>query len=275
MKLLIITLFLLSTLQSALAVRFSSRIHSIGYGKKTEPYLIKFDSGHVGYVERVNVILFAALTTNLQKKRNIEIVLDKDFNVVSAQSIPSIVDEEPESIDPEPSVPFEPSILTSYNSAAKILSKMKRNYKSSGQCFNRAHVWVYEEFVRSGLNSMKLFLFFTDRYIRKYRFHWWFHVTPMVYVGNTPRTLDRKYTSAPNRTKPWTDIFIRSKRTCPTISKFDDYANNQQKQDCYILPTSMYYVIPRDIEKRDLTGIEREEFIERDVRRAYKDAFIK
>src|SRR5690606_15702344 len=108
-----------------------------------------------------------------------------------------------------------------------------------------------------------------------YKFGWWFHVTPMVYMANksSPRTLDRKYTSGPRQTKVWSDVFIKSKRTCKKVEKFDDYYLNQKTQDCYHIHTSMYYVIPRDIEKRDLTGEEKSGFNEREIRRAYQNGF--
>jgi hypothetical protein len=272
MKYFLVTLFLISTFQSALAVRFSSSIHTIDYGKKIEPNLIKFDNGRVGYVDSANVDLLRALSESRAANENIEIVLDNKYNVLSAQSL-SPVEENNNHNGRNNFANYEPTIVKDYNAAARILKNMRRDYTNDGQCFNRAHIWAYEEFQRSGLNSMKLFLFFTNRYIRNYRFHWWFHVTPMVYVGNIQRTLDRRYTSAPNRTKPWSDIFIKSKRTCPTVKLFNSYANNQEKQDCYLLPASMYYVIPRDVEKRDLTGIEKEQFNQRDIEKAYKDAF--
>lgn len=154
---------------------------------------------------------------------------------------------------------------------------MRKDYTSGGQCYNRAHIWSYEEFQRSRLNTMKIFMFFTESYIRKYKYHWWFHVTPMVYVGNlkSPRTLDRRYTSGPRTTKSWSDIFIKSKRTCPVVKTFNDFWLNQNKQHCYHIYTNMFHVIPRDIETRDLTGIEKTEFDEKTIKKAYKDAFKK
>lgn len=122
---------------------------------------------------------------------------------------------------------------------------------------------------------MKVFLFFTESYIRRYRFNWWFHVTPATFVSNlkSPRTLDRRYTTGPRQTKTWSDIFIRSKRTCKEVEKFDDFWLNQQKEDCYHIHASMYYVIPRDLEKRDLSGLEKTEFIESQIRLAYMNGF--
>jgi hypothetical protein len=275
MKYFILTFFLLNSFQFAIAERFSSRIHSIDFGKKMEPHLVKFDNARVGYVNFSNEDLVSALETNRQGDQQVEVELDKNYNILSAQSIAITADDEFEidSEEPQDIAPYRPSVLKDYNSALSILNKMRRDYNKDGQCFNRAHVWAYEEYKRSRLKSMKLFLFFTNRYIRNYRFHWWFHVTPMTYVGSTPRTLDRRYASGPHQTKTWTDIFIKSLRTCPTIKLFNTYANNQEREDCYLIPVSMFYVIPRDIEKRDLSGVEKEQFYEKEIDRAYRDAF--
>ena len=118
-------------------------------------------------------------------------------------------------------------------------------------------------------------MFFTTRYIRKYKFHWWFHVTPMFYVKSfkSPRTLDRRYTSGPRQTKTWSDVFVKSKRRCKKVKTFDDFWLNQEKEDCYHIYASMYYVIPRDLEKRDITGKEKTEFSEKEIQRAYSNGF--
>src|SRR5690606_5114643 len=111
------------------------------------------------------------------------------------------------------SAAFEPTVVKSYNSALAIHNRMRKDYTKHGECYNRAHIWAYEEHEKKGTNLMKIFMFFTERYIRNYKFGWWFHVTPMVYMANksSPRTLDRKYTSGPRQTKVWSDVFIKSK----------------------------------------------------------------
>lgn len=274
MKFLISTIFLSIFSQTVWATSFSSTIYSIDYGKKTESDIVKFDNGRVGFLDLAAKDLKLALKTCWENHQNVKVMLDRRLNIVSAQSFASKENNEQERqwAEPDPE-PYRPTVLRDTNAALEMLNKMRRDYTSEGQCYNRAHVWVYEEYQRTSRKSMKLFMFFTNRYINNYRFHWWFHVTPMVHVANGRRTLDRRYTSNPLPFKTWTDVFIKSKRTCPTVKKFDDYANYQQEQDCYLIPVSMYYVIPRDIEKRDLTGIEKTSFIQNEIDRAYKDAF--
>lgn len=270
MRYLLCFFVLLSLVHPALAATFTTTIHSIDLGKdKKEFHIVKFDNGRVGFVEFDNDDLIRALDVGRKANLNINVVLDERFYVLSAQTIGPAEETEGELC----LNPYKPSVLKDYNSALNILNRMRRDYTEEGQCFNRAHVWAYEEYMRSGLRSMKLFMFFTNRYIRNYNFHWWFHVTPMTYVGSTPRTLDRRYAKGPAQIKAWTDIFIKSKRTCPKITTFARYAEGQEREDCYLIPVSMYFVIPRDVERRDLSGIEKTEFLQKDLDRAYRDAF--
>lgn len=276
MAYLTLTLFIILSIQSSFATAlstFTSTIHSIDLGKrKKDPHLIKFDNGRVAFVGNADIDLVRALEKGRRNRLIIEIVQDKKNNIISAQGQGIEKDEEEDSFK-QSLPPYEPTVLKSYNSALSILNQMRKDYNKEGQCYSRAHVWAYEEYNRSGLQSMKLFLFFTNRYIRNYRFHWWFHVTPMTYVEGTMRTLDRRYSSAPVRTKTWTDIFIKSKRSCRLVKYYNTYAKNQESQDCYLIPVSMYFLIPRDIEKRDLMGTVKESFIQRDIDRSYRDAF--
>src|SRR5690606_33089543 len=93
----------------------------------------------------------------------------------------------------------DPTILSSYDQLSTIFNRMNRSWKSQTECTDRAHIWSYEEWKRSGHVFNKVFLFFTDTYIRRYNYHWWFHVSPYSLVkngeGTTEYVVDRKYTS--------------------------------------------------------------------------------
>lgn len=261
--------------QSVLAARFYSSVHSIDYGKADQDHLIRFDNGRVSFLNPEKNKLLTMIELNSRNQTIVKIKTN-DRNQIS--SIVITDDKNHDEVDtPLSSVPYPPAIVKNTNEALKIHNKMRKDYTKNGECFNRAHIWAYEEHNRSKLNLMKIFMFFTTRYIRKYKYHWWFHVTPMVYVGNlnSPRTLDRRYTSGPRQTKTWSNTFIKSKRTCKIVKQFDDYYLNQQKEDCYHIYSSMYYVIPRDLEKRDLTGVEKSEFIEKEIKRGYRNGFNK
>lgn len=261
--------------QSVLAERFYSSVHSIDYGKADQDHLIRFDNGRVSFLNPEKNKLLTMIELNSRNQTILKIKTN-DRNQIS--SIVITDDKYHNEVDnPLSSTPYTPAVVKNTNEALKIHNKMRKDYTRNGECFNRAHIWAYEEYNRSKLNLMKIFMFFTTRYIRKYKYHWWFHVTPMVYVGNlnSPRTLDRRYTSGPRQTKTWSNTFIKSKRTCKIVKKFDDYYLNQQKEDCYHIYSSMYYVIPRDLEKRDLTGVEKSEFIEKEIKRGYRNGFNK
>jgi hypothetical protein len=277
MKHIIVSVIFLSLTQALFAARFSSTIHSIDFGKTSEQHLIRFHNGRVTFVNPNDFELIESLVLSSKKFETIEVQTDNENILYAVQTVNPLPDQDHiGDIEWAPqSKLYNPSIMRDWNGALGVYNRMRRDYSLNGECYNRAHIWGYEEFQRTKLNSMKIFMFFTERYIRNYRFHWWFHVTPMVYVANlsSPRTLDKRYTTGPIQTKTWSDVFVRSKRACRIVKKFENFWLNQQSEDCYHIYTSMYYVIPRDIEKRDLTGIEKSEFYEKEIRKAYQNGF--
>lgn len=253
---------------------FNSSIYSIDYSVVPgSPTIIMFENGRVAFINKNQ---HHKLPEILKRKGTLEIEVDKDLNFIKA--VPSKVILSPVSSKEfyGPQVNYEPSVIDP-EFAFTIFERMRKNYQGNSQCYNRAHVWAWEEFQKSGLNSVKLFMFFTSRYIRNYRYKWWFHVTPMTYVsgGDIPEilTLDRRFSKTPLPLKAWTDIFIHSKRDCPIVSKYSDYRNNQYKEDCYLIPVSMYYWQPRDIDHFEKTGKEKTSFISSEVNWAYYEAF--
>jgi len=172
---------------------------------------------------------------------------------------------------------YEPTIFENKTSAENIFTSMRKRSRWRSQCYNRAHVWVFEEFKKNGTNLRKNFLFFTDRYIRNYRYKWWFHVAPstFVQVENEKKeiVLDRTFFDEPVEVNDWTKHFIYSGASCPTVYKYSDYDNNQNAEDCYLIKTSMYFWQPLDLEEFEKTGKEKTSFIDSEVRRAYYQAF--
>jgi Glutaminase len=263
--------------QSAFAEKIISTIYSIDQGEGNEPSLVRFDNGRSSFVMREKSKLLSILNNGFSRGQLLRANINQDNEIISADVSIRRESASFEDFQNDPGEPFRPSVIQSTSEALKIFNKMRRDYTKYGECFNRAHIWAYEAYKKSRLNSMKVFMFFTERYIRKYKYHWWFHVTPAVYVGTTKilKTLDRRYSSGPRQTKTWSDAFIKSKRRCKLVTKFDDYWLNQDKEDCYHINSSMYYVIPRDLEKRDITGIEKDEFVDKELIRAYKNGFGK
>lgn len=151
-----------------------------------------FDDGRIG-----------VLKNSLQKPNSlkvgqiVKVRLDTDHTIQSIRAIKNFEQPGYNSDFSRPAGLYEPTILPGLSSARAIFKRMNRKWTRDSECFNRAHIWNYEEFKRSGLKSNKVFIFFTKRYIRKYKFHWWFHAIPTVLIKHrgkvVERALDRRY----------------------------------------------------------------------------------
>lgn len=256
----------------ALGKRVQVYIHEIDVGTGEEAHLIKMSDGQVAFLRGPEKReLLEAIMENYRKEEKVEIQMDDRHNLLSIQTIEG---EEKEIPEEEEWMSYDPTIVSS-SSASTMFRNMRRNYQNNSQCYNRAHIWAYEEFNRTGIKSMKLFLFFTSRYIRNYNYHWWFHVTPMVYVDNSSnwKALDRRYTRGPLSIRAWTNVFMYNDAECPVVYKYSDYRDHQQSEHCYLIPTSMYFWQPRDILRQEQTGYEKTSFIKSEVNHAYWEAF--
>lgn len=259
------------------ADRFQGKVDSIELGSEDQPHIIKLDNARVVFLDGEEKNELPLFQTSLAEEDLLEVVVDKSNSFESAQTVTS--EEVPESSEElsEPRMSYEPTVISNNTEATTIFRRMRRDYQNDSQCYNRAHIWAYEEFKTSGLNSMKLFLFFTNRYIRNYRYKWWFHVSPMNLVGSndesSERVFDRRYTSGTRTIKNWTDNFIASRRACPKVARYNDYRYNQESEDCYLIPVSMYFWQPRDILRRDQTGSVKTQFFKSEVDHAYWEAF--
>ncbi len=257
---------------------YHSAIHTIDESIDDSPHLLLLDNGSVIFLKNENKEDLDFFKESKSSSSYYEITTDDENNFISARSVSYSVNLG-DSIgqgnqEKELNLSYEPTILNSLSDASAIFRKMRRDYQYESQCYNRAHIWTWEEFNRSSLKSKKYFLFFTSRYIRAYRYHWWFHVTPAVSVnGLGDRILDRRYTTDIKMIKDWTDKFIYSKRSCPIVFKYNDYRYNQQLEHCYLIPVSMYFWQPRDIERRDRLGVEKTSFIRSELNYAYWEAF--
>jgi len=173
---------------------------------------------------------------------------------------------------------YEPSVVSEELAQTLLRKQRKPNFLQWNiQCYNMAHVRAYEAWKNHGVNSMKMFLFFTNSYIRKHGSKWWFHVTPMVQVDingkSEERILDREWAKVPLDVKTWTDKFIKTKSACPVIRKYSSYEDHQDTADCYVFPVSMYYWQPIHLIERERSGNERTSFSMREVNTAYARDF--
>ncbi len=154
---------------------------------------------------------------------------------------------------------------------------MNRKTRYRAQCYNRAHVWAYEADRDLDIRSEKLFMFFSSRYIREYRYRWWFHVAPLTRVitpqGPEERVMDPGFFKQPVTVKDWSDDFIKPKTPCKRVSRYSDYASVQHTEYCYFMVAPMYMWQPKDLEAVDRGEPVKDRFLPFDIETAYRQAF--
>lgn len=171
---------------------------------------------------------------------------------------------------------YVPTTVASVDVLKRYFKEATYNPKES-QCFNRAMVWSYEWWKNHSLKSMKLFIFFTRSYIRRYNFEWWFHVAPyahvMMDVKVVERVLDVKYSRGPLAFKVWSDLFMKNDASCMVITKYSDYADYPYTGECYFYRANMYTYQPTDLQMLEAWGYTKNNFINKEVKEAYREAF--
>jgi hypothetical protein len=257
-------LLLLSPL--AFAERIQGKIDSIDYGKKNQEHILKMRSGRVIFVKPDSGLV--SPKTNYEGL-GVELEVDTNNILLGIYSLPDQSEnDQEERVHPGPML--SQTDLPSEAEASRIFSGMNRSYYSNTECTDRAHIWTYEELRKNSLVSRKVFLFFTNTYIRRYRFGWWFHVSPYVLVQGDVRIMDRRYTSGPRQTKTWSDIFIRSKRSCPVSSYRFYRANKNGVEHCVLVKADMYYRLPYHVRMLEDYGRVKTRFSMSEVNFSYR-----
>lgn len=176
-----------------------------------------------------------------------------------------------------PAPPYTPTAYPNYNFATDVLYQMRRQWKQTSQCYDRAHVWVYDEFYWHHRYFQKAFLFFSDSYISRYNYPWWFHVAPYALVklkGEiVERVMDPAFAQYPLKFKLWTDLFMKNQAECKVVEKYSDYSGHPNEDDCYIIKASMYFWQPRDLENYEQSGVEKKNFFDWELKYAYEEGF--
>lgn len=252
----------------------TSQIHEVDFDKNmTGETLVFLRSGRVVKLPKSNPKMAEVLMKKAHAKEWVNLQLNNNKEIVALQSIEAPL----ESMQKENSVePYMPSVLGSLEWARRYFNESRYNSKDS-QCFNRAHVWSHEWRVKHNFYSMKAYIFFTKKYIRKFNFDWWFHVAPLVHVVVNDkveeRVMDIKYARGPQKLKDWSDVFMRDDSACPIIKSYSEFADWPESSHCYIMRTSMYYYQPLDMENLEKFGYEKNRWIEAEVQGAYAEAF--
>lgn len=164
---------------------------------------------------------------------------------------------------------YSPTRFSSKEDINHLFESFREKMKQDSQCYQRAHTWAYEAYNAYNVKSMKVFIFFTDRYIREYHYKWWFHVAPFTYLQNEEFVLDRTFADTPLKTQEWTNIFMEGNWICPSVARYSDYREHQQDQYCFLRKVPMYYFQPLNVEAMDKdVGVDH--FIDWEVKLALK-----
>lgn len=280
MRFLLVLFFAFSITPLFADTQFSTQIYDIDMGQADEEPLIFLSSGQVVTFPDADKSLISILKNGIIKKTWFLMTINEKREILDFKVIPpplSSLRSFPDKTWLDEEVPYQPSILKNLDQARSFFYEARTNAREESQCFNRAHVWAYEWRIKHNLYSSKAWIFFTRKFIRKYKFEWWFHVAPIVHVivNNEvkERVMDIKYARGPLNLKQWTDIFLRDKAHCPVVKKYTDHANYPESGSCFLMKSNMYYYQPVDLEQKEISGVEKIRWIESEVRHAFKDAF--
>lgn len=264
-KLLFFGLILTSSL--AHAEIFKSRIHSI------EDNIIKFDNGRVAFQDLKSF--------DLAPDDYIKAEINEQSTLLSFKKIPTLDNPGLKQLAllPEEVTPplFESTVVQGMEEAWNIFNRSNPYYKRVSECTDRAHVWAFDEFKKSGTKSKKVFLFLTASYINSVRFKWWFHVAPLYSVNDNgvmkELVMDFRYSPGPQTVKEWTDQFVYTKRPCKVTTKFSEYDVNPQTESCYLIYESMHYKIPGEIHEQELSGRYKTATSDSELKAAFRYGF--
>ncbi len=269
-------LFLISSSPAQDAPGFTS---VSGFEDSTPEALLFMSDGRVGRLPSSS-IFFKQIKSGLRNNLGVQALVDPSGKVNQVKiALQSHKDPFHVPFSGPKNIPdFElPSILTP-DQAEKVFHSMNPNYRRRSQCFNRAHVWTYETFTSKQIRLMKVFMFFTARYIRDYHYGWWFHVSPFSYVNDNGTVresiLDFRFMQGPASPREWSDHFIEPKSECPTVKKYSDYSNHQYEHYCYFMKVPMYFWQPRHLEALETGALPPETFIRDEVLSAYSQGFF-
>lgn len=259
-------LILLICLFSTPLLADSARIHSV-----TSTF-IKFEDGRVGFLDEVD----NALIQDLRPGKLLKFTLDDEHileDVVISSSLENPIIRSENSAQEN----FVPSILPSYTYATNLLRTFRYPALDNAQCYDKAHVWVYEAEYFHKLKLPKMWLFFSDHYIERYRFKWWFHVAPYARLKMKgvveERIMDRTFYQYPLKLKLWTDLFMENKIACKEVTSYTDYSQHPGEDDCYVIRSTPYYWQPRDLEKLAERGTEKKQYMRSEIIHAYKHGY--
>lgn len=266
----VLSLLLLAAFSAHADIYVKSQIHDIDYGSENEDVMVLLKSGHVAWIKKVH----EKSKLSLEKDAWFKFTLSEKHHLLAATPIEIPATETVQNLLSEDN--YIPTVIENFDLAKKYFKESKYVSKES-QCYNRAHIWSYEWFLKHNVYSNKTWVFFTRKYIRKFKFEWWFHVAPSVAVREDDvvreKIMDVKYARGPIDLKRWTDIFMLDDANCPQVKTYSDYANYPESGSCYTMRSSMFYYQPFDIETKETWGTIKANWYETEIKQAYLEAF--
>lgn len=243
---------LLLLINLSFATDLKTSIHLVDEGLKQNDKILVFSSadGRVLSVNPNKKLLIGDLKKLAISRQLINLNINENDEIIGITYLPY----KPKNIKTYQWSTFEPTNLNSLDEAYGLFKKMNPYTRRRSQCYNRAIVWAYDWNIKDQINSQKVFLFFTTKYIRRVNYKWWFHVSPFVLVRDNEYVMDREFTRGPLNMQTWTNIFISSHVLCPTVAVYSDYRNNQLAHDCYLIKAPMFYWHPASLEELERNG---------------------
>ncbi len=247
---------------------------------ESEALLMLEDEGRVLRADARDDELMAALKDSAENGDVLRLSYDLETGaVLAAQSVARDAESAPLERGEEKVADFrdEITVLPSPEAAHELNMSLDRATKWRSQCYNRAHGWAFDMWNRRRVVTGKMFIFFSARYIRDYKYDWWFHVAPYVYVDvngqKVEYILDREYMQVPRTRRGWTDYFMYNDAECREVSVYSHYRQNQNSAWCFLMPKSMYFRQPLDIRAEEETGAVKTQFNYGEVRASRRQAF--
>lgn len=266
------------SLPALAATEITTKIQDIDYGLKPgDEVLVFLSSGQVAKLRENNQALVSESKKAFNKRDWYRITMDDDRYITAAEEVEAPVSETTsfKGMDMAP-MSYVPTTIADMATAQKYHKEARYNPKES-QCFNRAQVWTYEWWKNHSLKSMKILIYFSRTYIRRYNFEWWFHIAPYVHIMENgkvvERVMDVKYTSGPRDFQKWANIFLRNDHPCPVITKYSQYADYPYTGECYFQRTHMYTYQPADLQMYEAWGYKKTSWNMTEVRWAYEEAY--
>ena len=244
--------------------------------------VLSTSDGRVYEVDSYQADVMASLLRAQAGHTPLRLTLDGGDRIVAAVELPSESGDDPE-LDPviqdSHGLGYRASNLGEMSDADSLFDSLPA-LKHHSQCFQRAHVWARQMYLRDAVYSMKVFLFFTRAFIQQHHYKWWFHVAPFVYVRGQEIVLDPEFVRQPREMHEWTDFFMMDRGSvkpplsaspdCSEIASYTVYEINPVSQYCYTLKLPMYYYQPQDAEDLAKKGTRVESFRDQDVQNSMR-----